>query len=228
VLFPAFSRIQDDPQQMASIWVRANRLVGAVTIPALVGLVAVAPDLVHVVLGDRWHAVIPVLQILAGVGLVQSLQRLNGDIMQARNRTGLLLRFSIGAFAAHLVAFIVGLRWGIVGLAACYAISSSVVEPLYAWFTARVLGVSLWTFVRAFSGIAQASLAMFAAVAVTRMMFIDAGVPAGARLAALTLLGIAVFVPCCAWREPELRAELRRLRPASGTGTAAVPQPAEP
>ncbi len=37
---------------MASAWIRVNRLVGAVTIPAMLGLVVVAPEFVTVVLGD--------------------------------------------------------------------------------------------------------------------------------------------------------------------------------
>ena len=37
VLFPAISRIQDDRQRMAAMWLRANRMIGAITIPAMVG-----------------------------------------------------------------------------------------------------------------------------------------------------------------------------------------------
>ncbi len=45
--------MSDDRERMADIWIRATRLVGAISVPALVGLVIVAPDFVDVVLGQR-------------------------------------------------------------------------------------------------------------------------------------------------------------------------------
>ena len=55
--------------------------------PALVGIVVVAPDFVAVVLGDKWAAAAPMIQVLAWVGIVQSLQSLNIDVLQARGQT---------------------------------------------------------------------------------------------------------------------------------------------
>ena len=62
--------------------------------PALAGLVVVAPDFVPVVLGDQWTAAVPVVQILAWVGIVQALQSLNMDILMARGRARTMFRFS--------------------------------------------------------------------------------------------------------------------------------------
>jgi O-antigen/teichoic acid export membrane protein len=211
VLFPAFSRMQDDAKRIGAAWLRVNRLVGAISIPSLLGLMVVAPDFVHVVLGGRWAAATPVLQILAWVGLLQSLQRLNSSILQARDRTGQLLRYSVVVLAASLVAFAVGLHWGIVGVALGYAISSTLVEPYYTWITGRAVGVSVWTFVRSLAGITQASVVMVAAVLAVRMVLTDAGLAAGPRLVICILVGCAVYVPLCVWREPAVVDEIRQL-----------------
>jgi O-antigen/teichoic acid export membrane protein len=212
VLFPAFSRLQKDRERMTAVWIRCGRLVAAVTIPALLGLIVVAPDFVAVVLGHRWHAAGPVLRILAWVGLLQSLQRLNGDILQALDRTSLLLRFSIGAFVVNLGAFVLGLRWGILGVAACFAVSSTLVEPIYSVLTARALGVSVLAFPRSLVGVAEASVAMACCVLAARELLVHAGVGPAGRLLAVTALGIALYVPLCAWRAREVSAELRELR----------------
>lgn len=213
VLFPAFSRMQDDRERLASAWIRASRLVGGVAIPALLGLIVVAPEFTLLVLGERWRAAIPVIQILAGVGMIQSLQTLNSNILQALDRTRTLLRYSGVFFVSHLVAFSIGLQWGIVGVAAAYAVSSAFVEPLYAWLTARALGISVWRFVGAFAGVAQASLAMLATLLSARAALLDAGVPPGIRLPVLIALGAVVYVPVCLWRAPQVLAELRSIRP---------------
>jgi O-antigen/teichoic acid export membrane protein len=211
VMFPAFSRIQDDPARIAALWVRATRVVAAIAVPALCGLVAVAPDFVRVVLGEKWAEAVPVIQILAWVGLLQSLQTLNTEILQARDRTSTIFRFSVGFFCAHLAAFAIGLNWGVVGVATAYAISSTIVEPVFTWLTARALGVSPFALVRGVAGVAQASGAMAVVVYGARELMVDAGVPAVVRLAACIALGAAVYLPLCLWREPELTREARRM-----------------
>ncbi len=218
VLFPAFSRMQDDRERLADAWIRVTRLVAAIAMPALIGLIVVAPDFVDVVLGERWEAAIPVIQILAWVGLIQSLQHLNGDVLYALDRAGTFLRFTIVWAIASVCAFVIGLQWGIVGVAACYAISSTLVEPLNAYLTCRALGISLWRFLRGLSGVAQATALMGVAVLATRELLIAQGVAPAARLVLVVLVGLAVYVPACAWRSSQVVAEVAavlRRRPVA-------------
>lgn len=212
VLYPAFSKMQEDPARMASMWIGVNRAVAAVSIPSLVGIIIVAPDFVAVVLGSKWAAAVLVIQILAWVGLLQSLQRLNSSILEARNRTKTLFRYSIVVLVASLAGFIGGLHWGIVGVATGYAISSTIVEPYYSWLTARALDVSLWTFVRAMTGVVIATGIMAACVLGTRVLLVDAGLSPAVTLTVEILVGVAVYVPCCLWRVPEITAEIRGIR----------------
>ena len=213
VLFPAFSRIQDEPGRIASAWLRVNRLVGAISIPALVGLVIVAPDFVPVLLGDQWAAAVPVIQILCWVGLLQSLQRLNSSILEARNRTGDLLRYAVIVFTASVAAFVGGLHWGIVGVATAYAISSSIVEPYYTWLTGRAIGVRLREFVSGLRGVIEATVAMAAAVVLVRTALLGTDVAVALRLVLCILVGVVVYLPVVALRSPALVEEVRGLRP---------------
>lgn len=211
VLFPAFSRLQDERRRMAAAWLRGNRLIGAITIPAMLGLIVVAPEFVRVVLGERWEEAIPVVQLLAWVGLLQSLQRLNSSVLMACDRAKTLLRYSVVVLVASLAAFVFGLQWGIVGVAAAYAASSTVVELYYTWLTARVLEISPWALARSLSGVIQASLGMLACVAFARFLLVgqlgDAWL-----LVLLTALGAATFGALCWWRAPDVVGELRGLR----------------
>jgi O-antigen/teichoic acid export membrane protein len=222
VLFPAFARLQGDVRALAAGWLRANRIVGAITTPALLGLVVVAPDFVNAVLGSRWHSAVPVVQILAWVGLIQALQGLNGSVLRAVDRTSLLLRYAVVVVTASLIAFVVGLQWGIVGVAAAYAISSTIVEPYYTWLTARAVGLTLGDFLRSLRGVAEASVLMFAVVLVARLALIEAGVGQLARLALAVLIGAAVYAPACLWRAPEVASELKVLRGRRAQRTGSI------
>jgi O-antigen/teichoic acid export membrane protein len=209
VFFPAFSQMRDDREQLADVWIRATRLVGLISIPALVGLAVVAPDFVAVVLGHRWDRAVAVIQILAGVGIIQSLQTLTGEVLLALNRAGTLLAFTALWFAATVGAFVLGLHWGILGVATCYAAATVLLEPIRAYAATRALGIGLFRFVGAFGGVAQATTLMGVVVLGTRMALVAAGLPALPRLLALMLVGALSYVLGCAWRAPEVTAELR-------------------
>ena len=221
VLFPAFSQIQDDPRRIASVWVRVNHVVGALAIPALAGLAVLAPDFVPVVLGDKWHEAIRVIQILTWVGALQCLQRLNSSILAARDQTGTLIRFAMVATAATLIAFFLGLHWGIVGIAAGYAISSTFVESYYTWLTARTLGTSPMRLVRALGGVIQSTAVMVAVLLVGRRFLVRAEVGQAERLLILIVVGAGVYAGMMALLDRGLITELKDLRQSRGGGGTA-------
>ena len=155
VLFPAMSQMQDDKPRMAASWIRANRIIAAISIPSLLGMLVVAPDFVQVVLGGKWQIATPVIQVLVWVGLLQSLQRINSTILQACDRTGDLFRYSVLVTIASLFAFTVGLFWGVVGVAVLYAATSTLVEPYYMWLTTRAVNISIWRMLGSLRGVAE-------------------------------------------------------------------------
>jgi O-antigen/teichoic acid export membrane protein len=211
VFSPAFSRIQDQPERIAATWARVARLLAFVSVPALGGLIVVAPDFVPLVLGDQWTNAVPVIQILAWVGIVQALQAINMDILLARGRSKTMFRFAVVATTAHIGAFAVGLEWGIIGVSVAYAISTTLVEPAQTVLAARALNVSPMVFVRAIWGVFQAAIGMCLAVLALRAGLVDAGVAAELRLVACIAVGAVVYGALCLWRVPEVTAELRVL-----------------
>ena len=211
VFAPAFARLQDEPERIAETWARLTRMVASIALPALMGLVVVAPDFVTVVLGDKWEKVAPIVQLLAWVGMIQALQAINIDILQARNRTSTILRYSIGFCVAHVIGFAIGVQWGVLGVAAAYAVTSLLVEPFLTVLTARALGVSPWVFVRSASGVFFSSLVMAAAVLAARLAMLENDLPALLRLVVCIVVGIVTFGVVCAWRVPEVRFEYEAL-----------------
>ena len=212
VMSPAFCRIQDEPERIAAAWARVTRVLASLCVPALLGLIVVAPDFVPVVLGDQWDEAVPVIQILAWVGIVQALQSLSVDVLMARGRARTIFRYSLVVTTCHVVAFVIGLQWGVVGVAASFAVSTTLIEPAQSVLAARSLGVSPMVFFRSVAGVFQAALGMCAIVLAVRTGLVDAGAPEGARLVICIAVGGIAYAGLCAWRVPELRHEARALR----------------
>jgi O-antigen/teichoic acid export membrane protein len=221
VLFPAFSRMQEDKARIADAWLRVNRAVASIAVPMMVGLIIVAPDFVPVVLGQQWDESVPVIRILACVGLLQALQQLNASVLQALDKTHLLFRFAALSFVLSLAAFLIGLNWGIVGVATGYAVANAVLQPLYLWLTARTVGRSLMDVARNLKGVVEASFVMAGVVLCGRILLIRIEVAAASRLALLVVLGVAAFVAACFWRAPGVISDFRQIRPGKPAASAA-------
>ena len=211
LLYPAFARMQEDMERLRVAFLRVIRLIAAVNMPILFGLAVLADVFVPVVLGEQWEDAIPIIQILAAVGVAQSLQALNGSILQACDRTRLLLRYSIVFTIVTVGAFAVGVPFGIVGVAAALGIASIVLEPLYAVMTARTMSMSVWRIPHALSGVTQATIGMLAAVLAARWGVDRAGGGEALQLLAGIAAGVVIYPPLLMWRDPETVADLRGM-----------------
>jgi O-antigen/teichoic acid export membrane protein len=225
VLFPAYSRLQDDRQRLAGAWLKVMELTGAVLFPALIGLIVVAPDFVPVVLGNQWRNAVPVIQVLAIVGLLQGMGVAGSRILEALGRPGIIFRVTVLELVALVPAIVIGLRWGVVGVAVGWALVTIPISILFAWLTTRALGLPLMRLFTALSGIAQAALLMGAIVLLAREGLTASDTATGARLALLIVAGVAAYVPLCLWRAPGVRRELSgmlgRRRATTSAATAA-------
>ena len=226
VMFPAMARIQDDRRRIGSIWLRVNHIVAAFALPGMLGLIVIAPEFVSVVLGDRWQAAVTPIQILAWVGVLQSLVRLNGSVQQACDRTDVMFRWSLLIASANLVAFAVGVSWGIVGVAVAYALTNTLLQPVNVWLTGRIVGISLATFCRNLAGTVRATAVMLAAIVPLRQLLVAEDVADSLRLVAVVVVGGAVYALAAALLDRPLLDELRSLRRGRAPRAVASPAPA--
>lgn len=126
-LLPAFSRVQDDNKRFGEAFIRACSLIALITFPLTAGMGITAPSLVSAILGPKWIPAIPVFQILAPVGMVQSIHTLVGVIYIAKARTDWMFRMGIFSMVALVGAFLIGVGYGITGVATAYGVAYFVV-----------------------------------------------------------------------------------------------------
>lgn len=121
ITFPAFSRVQDDDARFRSAYVRQSMMVALLTFPILAGMGVLAGPLIQAVLGSKWTGSILLFQILAPVGLVQSLATLAGQIYTAKARTDLMFHWTLCFTVILVIAFIIGAHFSTAGVAIAYA-----------------------------------------------------------------------------------------------------------
>ncbi|HWU05210.1 MAG TPA: oligosaccharide flippase family protein, partial [Streptomyces sp.] len=117
VLFPAMSKVQDDGDRLRTAFLRASSLVALVGVPMSAILFVLAPEVVRVLLGDGWAAVVLPLQVFALVLVPRASYKISGSLTRA---TGAVYRgaWRQWLYAAEVViGCLIGSRWGIDGVA---------------------------------------------------------------------------------------------------------------
>ena len=117
VAFAAYSRMQDRPDAIAPAFLKTVRLISLVAMPFYFGLAVTAEPLVASILGWRWLEAVPLVPVLAMAMPCMTLQILFGPATNAIGRPGLQLRVGVIGAALMTAAFLIGIRWGVAGLA---------------------------------------------------------------------------------------------------------------
>ena len=124
VLFPVFSRIQNDNTRIGEIYLLAMQHAGFIIFPSMVGLLITAPDLIPALFGVKWSPAIFLLQVLSVSGIIQVFSTNNGVLYLSKGRTD--IQFKMGLIFLFIMAFAIywGMNWGVNGVAISYAIVS--------------------------------------------------------------------------------------------------------
>ncbi len=122
VAIPALSRLQDDSSRYRHYYFSAIHLICAISMPLVALLVALSDNVILIVLGPQWTEATTVFLWLAIAGLVQSIYNTSGWLFVSQNRTAEMFRWGVVNSCVLVFCFVVGLQWGIRGVAACYAI----------------------------------------------------------------------------------------------------------
>jgi PST family polysaccharide transporter len=126
VMFPALSAIQEDRQRVKRVYLQVTRGIALITFPLMVGMLVVADNFMLTVFGRQWMGAVPVLELLCVAGLFQSIGTTVGWIYTSQGRTDIMFKWGVAAGVVRITSFVIGVHWGIVGVAAAVVISGLV------------------------------------------------------------------------------------------------------
>jgi Membrane protein involved in the export of O-antigen and teichoic acid len=123
-MFPAFSAIQKDVERVKDVYLKSISVISLVTFPLTLGLLVVSQSFVLALFGDKWAEMIPILQVFCLLGLIQSIGTTVGWIYQSQGRTDIMFRWGLVSGSIFIISFVVGLRWGALGVAVAYTVAN--------------------------------------------------------------------------------------------------------
>lgn len=95
VLFPAFVKVKDNLAELKRVFLIAEGVQSLIGIPAGVGLALVAPEAVLVLLGEKWLATVPFVEVMALIGIMQAITTSGAYVILTLGKARMLAIYSV-------------------------------------------------------------------------------------------------------------------------------------
>ena len=138
VAIPALSRLAHDPERYREAYKRMVEKILMITMPTVALMIVTSDWLVRIMLGPQWATTSKILVLMGFCFLFQPIVSTGGWLLVTQGRTGEMLRWSLINAPFSVLAVIIGIRWGAMGVAASYSFTQLlVINPLLFWFVGR-------------------------------------------------------------------------------------------
>lgn len=148
VAFPTFSRLQNEPERIRHAFYTVTQLTSLISFPVFLGVAVTAPELVFVLYGPQWDASVPVMQILAFIGILQSVFYFNSSVIMAAGKPSWHLGITLLNAIFNIITFAVVVRFGIIAIAAAYVIGGYLLSPLPLLAVRNLIQIKFSTYLR--------------------------------------------------------------------------------
>jgi O-antigen/teichoic acid export membrane protein len=150
VVVPALSRLQHDPPAYIGYYQRALRTLSILSMPVVVICFVAAPELIGVVLGERWTGAVRIFQYLGPAAFAGALNP-TAWAWISLNQADRLLRWNLITTPIILASFVAGIRFGPEGVAIAFSVAQTVLRYFGAaycfrgnFLSMRILMQAVW------------------------------------------------------------------------------------
>lgn len=192
VMFPAMATVQDDLARIRSAYLRTVSVVAIVMLPAAALILVAAQPIVVGLLGPKWSAAVPVLRVFAGVAAIQSIGTTTGWLYQVTGQTARMFRVTLGLTVLVIAGFVIGVQWGLMGVAYSYLLWNCVSLPVNVAYSGRALGIRLLDVVTECATPFALSVVLF--VPLSAIAAATTSAAEGLRLVVLVVTAVAIYL----------------------------------
>jgi len=176
VAIPTLSRLFSDPDRYRRYVIRELNVMMWLTCPIIAISIGLAEDVVRFALGPQWMEAVPVFRLLGLSAFFQVVYSMTGQIFISANQTDRQLRWGLVAAPLFIISFVIGLPYGVTGVAISYSIMFLLFLPWTLSYTLKNTPLSSWDFYSAMLTPLMVGLVLMAVIWGTAKQLSDAGI----------------------------------------------------
>lgn len=169
-VYPIQCRLQDDDEQLRSMFLKYMRMACYLIFPVMIGFCALAEPVVRLLLTDKWLPAVPLLQILCIAYMWDPIMKINHNMLNVKGRSDYFLYAEvlkkIVAFTILFLTIPFGVKIMCAGLI-LYAFADIIIITYY---TRKLTGISLLIQIKVLFPVVLLSFSMGGLVYLTTLL----------------------------------------------------------
>jgi PST family polysaccharide transporter len=150
----------DEPARYQAYYRKILKSLSFASMPCMVILYVCAPDIIRIVLGEKWLGAVPIFRIFAVAGFIRPVISTVGSIMITCGKTRRYLWVGVANSVGIVIGVVAGVKWGVQGIAVGHVLANYIYFLPVAYIAFRKTPVNIRLFLTSISPSIICSLVM--------------------------------------------------------------------
>ena len=147
VMFPAYSSIQHDLEDVKRVYFKTTKFVSVISIPFGIALIILAREFVTTVYGMKWLSIVPLIQVFGAMQLFIPILVCSGSLFLGCGRPKYNFNITFYSFLVRIPFLILFTKlWGLLGMVLAEALVFAIFTPLNMALVKRIVNFSYQEF----------------------------------------------------------------------------------
>ena len=164
ISFPLFSKLKDSKEDFTTYYLKIVKIIATLVIPLFIGGFLVADELVSVVLGDKWLAIVLLFKYLCLAQIMTSLSSINNYVHNALGNPGVSMYFNGITAVIMTVSFYYAAQFDIYAMIFPWCISYVLLSLWWIFYTIKCIDISVSVYISNIIMVIIASFFMMMAI----------------------------------------------------------------
>lgn len=194
VLFPLFSRLQNEKTILVKGYLKANHYTFLLTIPILLGYIYIAKDFVEVLYGQKWLTAVTISQILLIFTLINSVYGKGTSIITAVGRPDISVKIELFMFIPLVTGLLIAVHFGIIHFVITLVSIKSIEFIIQQMVLRKIVNLKFIEFLRCLKTPTMASIVMITLLFILQFMLPQTIDPRVSLITIILSCGITYFL----------------------------------
>jgi O-antigen/teichoic acid export membrane protein len=142
VAMPTMARLKGDAERAGRVLVQAVGLTSTITAPLFAGIASLAPDAIHIAMGDKWEGAATILSIISLSYFLSTVGQYNQSMLLVKGKPHWQTLLTAIYAVVNISLFFVFVRYGVVALALAFTGRALLFSPVSIGLALKVSGVT--------------------------------------------------------------------------------------
>ncbi len=176
VTFPAYSKLQDEPQRLRHAFLDVLQLTSIILIPLVGAIFSLAYDFINIFVGYKWVQMVPAMKVLALAGLIRAIGVTSGSVFLATGKPAIDTRWqAVRLFILAVLIYPLAVQWDILGVSLAVLFSTLVTTIAFSVYAIKITRCALKDFLKRIVLPLLGGCIMVVVISIFRPIFVRVG-----------------------------------------------------